>query len=85
MTLTEFKTRAVKDLQHAKRLKLWREGHTDEEMAIACKVSCRVISRWRKEYGLSQNIVLHIRSREDRSERNSNRLMKRSRQGGLTC
>jgi hypothetical protein len=58
MNLTEFKNRFIKDQKHLKRLKLYRSGHTDHEIALCCGVSYWTIWDWRKNNNLPPNTVI---------------------------
>lgn len=52
VTVDEFKRR----VQHAKRHKLWKLGHTDSEIAIACGTNSEKIKAWRRENKLKANL-----------------------------
>ncbi|AIF52045.1 hypothetical protein [Pelosinus sp. UFO1] len=62
MTLEEFKKRFIKDLEDAKRKKLHKEGHTDDEIAVCCGVAVKKITRWRLDMKLAVNSVIHGKS-----------------------
>jgi len=54
-------------IEHSKRLKMWHEGHTDEEIAFACETTVKTISKWRKTHNLSQRVHLTVARRKDAS------------------
>jgi hypothetical protein len=65
MNLTEFKNKFIKDQKHLKRLRLYRAGHTDYEIAVSCGVTHWTIGDWRKKYSLPPNTVIHGKSYKD--------------------
>jgi len=52
VTVEEFKRR----VEHAKRYKLWKSGHTDSEIAIACGTNSEKIKAWRRENKFKANL-----------------------------
>ena len=50
----EFTEKLLACIEHAKRKKMWLEGHLDEEIALVCKVSVSEIREWRKNHGYDQ-------------------------------
>lgn len=69
MTKSDFIKKVSNDLkiEHSKRLKMWEEGHPDEEIAFACKTTMRTISKWRKTHNLSERVYLSVARRKDAS------------------
>lgn len=69
MTKSSFVKKVTNDLkiEHSKRLKLWQEGHMDEEIAFACKTTVKKIVKWREKYNLSERICLTVARRKDPS------------------
>lgn len=69
MTKLDFIKKVTNDLkiEHSKRLRMWQEGHTDAEIAFACKTTTKTISKWRKKHKLSERVYLTVSSRRDSS------------------
>lgn len=69
MEKLDFVKKVTNDLkiEHSKRLKMWQEGHMDEEIAFACKTTAKTISKWRKNHNLSERVYLSVSRRKDSS------------------
>lgn len=69
MKKSDFVKKITNDLkiQHSKRLKMWQEGHMDEEIAFACNTTAKTISKWRKTHNLSERVCLTVSRRKDPS------------------
>ncbi len=69
VTKADFVKKVTNDLrvEHLKRLKMWKECHTDKEIAFACNTTARTIEKWRNQHDLSERVLLTVSRRKDPS------------------
>jgi len=86
ITLPQFKSKLIAMLEankeHNKRLKMWKEGHTDNEIAIARNTDESEIRKWRKDNSLPENMIFTVMSRKPLSLLNKGKYTK-GRCGGV--